>query len=167
MQHALILCISITAVITDIWKGKIPNALIVTGFVIGWNYQAADKGIPGLLVFLGGAAVPVLLLAVLFFFRMLGAGDIKLLAVLGGFMGASAIFSCIAAAILSGGIISMILVLKRRNLKRRIRYFISYFQNYSETKEWRPYRKEEASDSHFYFSVPILISVILYIGGIY
>lgn len=167
MSSILLLGIAAAALITDIRTGKIPNALILTGYVIGWSYQIADKGILGLLVFSGGAVLPIFLLGIIYYFRMMGAGDIKLLSVLGGIMGLSQIFLCILTAILTGGIISVVLVLKRRNLKKRIWYFFDYFREYKKTKVWKSYRNLNSSKSHFYFTIPILISVILYVGGIY
>ena len=78
MEKWFLLFIGCLAVFWDLWKGKIPNALIVAGLSAGWCFQLTDKGIYGALDFLGGAIFPLLLLGILFYFRMFGAGDIKL-----------------------------------------------------------------------------------------
>ena len=49
----------------------------------------------GMIIFLTGAAVPLILLGILFIFRMLGAGDVKILCALGGIMGPRTVTECI------------------------------------------------------------------------
>jgi len=167
MEYLFLLSITGLAVINDIWRGKIPNALVIAGLCIGGCWQFSYRGVSGILQFLGGSILPLLLLAVLYYFRMLGAGDIKLFSVIGGFLGVSAILQCIAIAFLAGAIISTILMIRRRILSKRLQYFLAYTRNYFQTKKWKPYRNEMEKESHVYFSIPIFISVILYVGGIY
>lgn len=167
MDAFFMLAIAVPAVLTDLRSGRIPNGLIVTGLAVGICWQTAVHDWLGLLLFLGGAGLPVVLLGGLFYFRMLGAGDIKLLAVMGGFLGISKSFFCILAAILAGGAVSFLLVLARRNLMRRIQCFIHYCKEFAYTRKWRPYGEEDLSGGTFCFSIPILISVLLYAGGAY
>ena len=79
------------AVFQDLRKGIISNVLILFGFLGGAVFQLIRLGGFGLILFLGSAAFPVLLFSILYYFRMIGAGDIKLLAALGGFLGISAV----------------------------------------------------------------------------
>ncbi len=53
---------------------------------------------------------PAAVLLPLFVLRLLGAGDIKLLMVLGLFMGFPAVWQCILRTFLAGGVISLVLL---------------------------------------------------------
>lgn len=163
----MLLGIIFLAVFFDLRRGKIPNALILSGLCLGWCWQLVQVGLTGIFVFLAGAGLPLVLLAVLFYFRMLGAGDIKLFAVIGGFMGAEKLLSCMVYSFLLGGAISVLLIIRRRNLLRRLHYFFAYISNYFQTKTWVSYRKEEEKDGYFCFSIPVFLSVLLYVGGYY
>lgn len=167
VEFLCLLCLAAMAVILDIWKGKIPNLLTFAGVAAGGTFQAVYTGYMGVLLFLGGVGTPLLVLGALYYFRMIGAGDIKLFCAIGGFLGAIKILTCILIAFLVGAGISVILILWRRNLWSRLAYFYAYISNYFHLKKWMPYRRDEDVDSHMHFSVPILISIILYVGGFY
>ena len=83
------------AVFQDLRKGIISNVLILFGFLGGAVFQLIRLGGSGLILFFGSAVFPVLLFSILYYFRMIGAGDIKLLAALGGFLGISDLFRCL------------------------------------------------------------------------
>jgi len=162
-----LLAIGTIAMCWDLWKGKIPNILILSGLCCGWCYQMAEQGMSGIPIFLKGMMLPLLLLAPLYFFRMIGAGDIKLFAVIGGFIGIRAILMCMAFSFLVGAVISVFLIFRRRILSERLHYFFAYISNYFQTKQWTSYRRKQDVASQIHFSVPIFISILFYIGGIY
>lgn len=167
MEHVLLVSLGGIAVFWDLWKGKIPNPLIAAGLCSGWCFQLGDKGIYGLLHFLGGSVLPLLLFAALYYFRMFGAGDIKLFSVLGGILGVRQILRCIVVALCIGAIISLCVILKRGVLKKRLNYFIAYFSNYFLSKKWIPYRTEKDKQGQIHFSIPVFISILFYVGGAY
>lgn len=167
MEKWFLLFIGCLAVFWDLWKGKIPNALIVAGLSAGWCFQLGDKGIYGALDFFGGAIFPLLLLGILFYFRMFGAGDIKLFSVIGGFLGIRSVFACIAVSFLAGALISAFLMIRRRILWQRLYYFFAYISNFIQFKKWIPYRIGLGKECSFTFSIPVLFSLILYAGGVY
>ncbi len=158
------------AVLWDITQKRIPNEVIITGLFLGVTYQLWCFRWMGLLFFLSGAMLPIVLLWILYYFRMIGAGDIKLLCMIGGFLGPTGGFYSILDTFLIGGVISSILFLKRRNFFSRLCYFKRYLFQYLETRQWEPYRKPEDEDSHLYFSIPVFLSVLVYVvrmnGGI-
>ena len=59
-----------------------------------------------------GLLVPILILGILFIFRMLGAGDIKLLSVIGSMIGPTKILNCISYSFLIGAVISAALMIQ-------------------------------------------------------
>ena len=167
MEKAGMLTIALTACLWDMKTGRIPNKLIAAGLTASLCWRVAGAGVWGILFWLGGAAFPLASLGVLFYFRMLGAGDIKLLAVMGGFLGVRGSFRCVAWAIAAGGGLSILLMLGRRNLRSRIRCFLDFCRTVASERIWRGYDQGNLEGGTFHFSIPILISVLLYVGGVY
>lgn len=164
-QRAAIGSVAFAAVLTDVYRKRIPNSLIFSGLLLAFGCQLKKWGALGSILFLGGTGLPILLLGGLYYFRMLGAGDIKLFAVLGGFLGVREICSCMAAAFLAGGLLSFLLMLYRGNFYRRLVYMKDYIQAILTDKQWKPYRLEGQEDGEFCFTIPIFISVLCWIGG--
>ena len=153
------------AVFQDLRKGIISNVLILFGFLGGAVFQLIRLGGSGLILFFGSAVFPVLLFSILYYFRMIGAGDIKLLAALGGFLGISDPFRCLVCALIFGGILSLFLMIYRKNLIRRFQYLAGYVSSYIQGKEWQPYRRKGEKDGEFPLSVPIALSVWFFAAG--
>lgn len=164
-QKTAVCFVALTAVFWDLKKGKIPNLYIIIGLLAGAVFQTACLGAWGTVRFFGGAVFPVAVLSGLFYFRMIGAGDVKLLAVLGGFLGMKDIGICMLAACLIGGVLSLGLMMRRGNLVRRFIYFAEYSKDFFRTGEWRPYRNGEKG-GEFPLTIAVLLSVFCYAGGI-
>ncbi len=76
------------AVVFDVKTFRVPNILNGIGCLAGLLSQITEKGMAGVLGGLAGMLIPVGILFILFAFRIVGAGDIKLLAMIGSFVGA-------------------------------------------------------------------------------
>ncbi len=83
----LLLMYSFLALLFDLATDRIPNYLVAAELICGLAYQLYIFGPMGILSFFGGIAVPFVLSYALFLFRMIGAGDIKLLMALGSVAG--------------------------------------------------------------------------------
>ena len=70
----------------DFQTGKISNRLIVSGLIWGLAFRLMGDGMAGVLPFLIHISIPVILFILLFQIRAIGAGDIKLFSVAGGFL---------------------------------------------------------------------------------
>lgn len=166
IQILSLVCIAMLAVLTDLKEGRIPNGIIAVGLLWGGAYQIMSGGAVGMVIFLGGAAFPLILFGVLFYFRMIGAGDIKLLSVIGGFLGPEACFSCIARAVFFGGAMSLGVMLYHHTLYRRLQNLYQYVDQYSRERRWKPYLAETSGEDRFCFSVPVLLGILYYVGGV-
>ena len=124
------------------------------------QYKAA-----GIVLFLGGSLLPLLLLGVLFYFRMLGAGDIKLFCVVGGFLGAMDLLKCMLAAVVFGAVWSSWILWKRHLWTERFGYFMQYTATYAKERHWKSYLDGVGTAGRICFSLPILASVLCYMGG--
>ena len=155
------------AACADLCIRRIPNFWICLGWLCGIGYQYLTLQGQGVKHFAAGSLLPVILLWMLFYFRMLGAGDIKLLSVLGGFMGAPAVLFCVIWSVIFGAVLSVGVVILCGDLPRRLTYFTNYFKTYLCTGEKVPYRAEGDRAEHIHFSVAVLMSMLLWIGGFY
>ena len=160
--------ISAVAVWMDLKDASVDNGWILFSFIMGLVIKVMEKGPKGGIIFLTGAAVPVILLGILFVLRMLGAGDIKLLCALGGIMGPRTIVECIVYSLLAGALISLAILLSTGGIRQRILYLCQYMNEFYCTGEIRPYyRKGMEFPENFHFTVPVFLSVLLYAGGVY
>lgn len=114
-----------------------------------------------------GLLVPILILGILFIFRMLGAGDIKLLSVIGSMIGPTKILNCISYSFLIGAVISAALMISSGIVCQRILYLLHYISVYFKTGKREPYYKSGMPLENFHFTVPIFLSALLYAGGVY
>lgn len=166
VNHALVMFTTV-AVCMDLDRQKIDNQWIFLGWIAGFSYQIIRRGLRGAGIFFLGSAVPVLLLYLLFWFRMLGAGDIKLLSVLGGFMGPVAVTVCIGYSLVFGAVLSLAVLILCGNFLSRLRYFTGYLKRITTTKQVVPYMVRGKRMENIHFSIPILMGVLLFAGGFY
>jgi len=91
----------------DVRERRIPNALIVSGLAQAYAVALFDGGVPDAGRAVLGAAVGMLAFAPLFAFRLIGAGDAKLMGVVGAFAGAPALLPIIFYTVLAGGVLGI------------------------------------------------------------
>lgn len=159
-----LLCVAGAAVFFDILYQKIPNGLVAAGLLGGLAYQTVCFRGPGILAYAAGVLLPVALLGAIYYFRMIGAGDIKLLAVICGHLGPAMGLECMIYTFLIGGAISAVLLIKRKNLFSRFFYLKTYIFQYIQTKEWSPYIRAEDQDGRFPFSIPVFGGLVITLG---
>ena len=165
MQYICLLAMELTAVCCDLRSRRIPNPLIAAGLLLGVSWQWSAKGPPGLLEFTLGALLPLILLGVLHYFRMLGAGDVKLLVAVGGVLGPAGSLKCIWLSFLIAAVFSIAVLIKHRILIRRLKYFFQYIQNYFQTKTWIPYIEQTENPAYIHFSIFIFLSTLFILKG--
>lgn len=172
----IVVLIIISAVLCDLYTDKISNYIIILGFMgVLFNIfvDCLESGIQLNIIsekFLG-CIVPGICLFPLFYLHMIGTGDIKLLMLLGCFLGINHIFICIFVSFLSGALISVWKMFRFQLFHERFAYFFNYMKKLLYTKEVKPYLDEHISDKcKIHFSIPISIGVFLiYIlrGGLF
>lgn len=85
------------------------------------------------------ALVTILVFAPLFHARMTGAGDVKLMAAICGFMGFVDGGGSILVSFLAGALLALVKMLVQRSLFQRLGYLFAYFKRFILTKEVVPY----------------------------
>lgn len=167
IKELLLLIIAGGAVSMDLQRMKVDNLWIVLSLVSSFLWRVLCQGIQGIPEFFTGMIFPVIVLGGLFYFHMLGAGDIKTFCALGSLMGIKSISMCMVYSFLIGGVFSLIFLIVYGNIRERIAYFLQYFQWFFATGNVRPYYQKGLSLENFHFTVPIFMSVMLYAGGVY
>jgi len=157
----LLLLYSFSAMFFDLTTDKIPNYLVVLELAGGLVYQLYIFGAIGILSFLGGIAVPFVLSYALFLFRMIGAGDIKLLMALGSVAGYPRNLKIMLWSVIWGAVISVFIMWRRTGFMPRLSYLISYVRDFVRTGVRKPYRKEGGGAENFHFTVAISAAVLV------
>ena len=96
------------AVITDTHDRLIPNLLVVVGLVIGIAGHTWLSGVAGFVTATFGACVGLLCLLPFYISGGMGAGDVKLMAVCGAFLGPVHVVVAAVATLLVGGVLGAV-----------------------------------------------------------
>lgn len=131
------------AVVADFREARISNRLIASGLIWGLAFRVIGEGSAGIVHYLVNVSIPVILLFLLFQMRALGAGDIKLFSVAGGFLSTGQLLYLIPAAMAAAGILGL-------------------GKLFWETKVRGVWRKEKTL---IHFSVAILIAYFVVVWG--
>ncbi|MDC7697880.1 A24 family peptidase [Vogesella indigofera] len=108
----------LAAVFTDVANRKIPNKLVLAGMVVGLLVQAFLPSGDGFLSAIKGLLFGFGLFLPLYLLHVMGAGDVKLMAMVGCFTGSPAIFGVVLCTLLAGGVLSLVFSLKMKALRQ-------------------------------------------------
>jgi prepilin peptidase CpaA len=96
------------ACIPDLRTRRIPNALTLGAAVVAFAFHAATAGLPGLATSAGGWLLGVALFLPMFALRGMGAGDVKLLAAVGAWLGPGQVIWVALITSVAGGVLALI-----------------------------------------------------------
>ena len=117
------------AAISDCRSHRIPNRLVVLGISFAMIDQCVRWPVlEGPLFVLGGVLVGLGLFLPLYLLRAMGAGDVKLLAMVGGFLGPADTFRVALATMIVGGVMAIIFVVVNGTIGLMTRNLRSLFQ---------------------------------------
>ena len=168
--QSLLLLLLILAVLADLKTDRIPNGFVMFGIIIGVLGSPAN-----------GRAVYRVFMSMLLAFSVLyplfrigamGAGDVKVFIMIGSFMGTKELLSIMVLSFIIGALCSLLKLLSEHNGRERMYYFLSYISEVVKTRQWKIYGEHLAQDYERYrrnkihFTVPVLFSVALRIGGV-
>ncbi|NKE66034.1 prepilin peptidase [Ramlibacter sp. RBP-2] len=123
---ALLVVLLMLAAFIDVRTFRIPNWLTYGGAVIGlvlgtaiqWRLLGPAWAADGLLWSLGGLAAGLALMLPMYALRVMGAGDVKLMAMAGAFLGLGQIVPAVLCVFVAGGVLAVGYALWRRAFGR-------------------------------------------------
>lgn len=151
----LLLFLSLAAA-WDLSLHRVPNGLILTGWLVGLGFS------PGI-SYLGQSALPVLALFPLWKRRMIGGGDVKLLAMLCGWLGIQAGFLCFFYSLFFAGGIGICRLLLHRSVWIRISYFFHYWKS-GAARRALPYEGPERAKAELPFAAALLAGTLAHLA---
>lgn len=110
----------VIAAISDYRLYKIPNWLTMGGALIALSFSvfAASALHPDVVSALGGCALGLVVMLPAYALRVMGAGDVKLMAMTGAFLGVHEILPAVIATFVVGGAAAVAVALYRKALRR-------------------------------------------------
>jgi prepilin peptidase CpaA len=112
MTGAVLIVLAL-AVREDLLRQRIPNVLNASALVLGLAMGSLVEGVSGLMNSVGGALVGCAALVPFYLRRGMGAGDVKLMAAVGSFLGPSSALLAAAVALVAGCVLALAIVVSR------------------------------------------------------
>jgi len=166
-----LLLLLLLSALADLMTDRIPNGFVLLGIVTG--IAGSFLSGRGLSDTLTSMLIAFLLMYPLYMIGALGAGDVKLLILVGSFRAAGEFMIILAGAFVIGAGFSIVKLAVEKNGRERFRYFFSYLADIWRTGHWKIYGEDLKQDYHTYcknkihFAVPILLSTVCRIGGVF
>ena len=107
MRIALLVLLVSAAAVFDLRSHRIPNWLVFSGLLIGLTFHTFVSYGWGLGYALKGAAMGFGLFLPLYMLRGMGAGDVKLMAMVGAFLGPASALGAVLTTLLAGGALAI------------------------------------------------------------
>jgi prepilin peptidase CpaA len=128
IKLSVILLVFLMALYLDLKYQRIPNLLCMVTLISGFIVQSYFSSWSGLLTALMSAGLAFVLLFPAFYFRLLGAGDVKLMVAIGSLLDIKLLLWSIVYAIIVGGVTSIFLALYRLGWKSFVEVLLHYLR---------------------------------------
>ncbi len=152
----------------DYVKNRIPNYLLVFMAVFGAAYCFQNSGLQGIGYYFAKLVAVWVLFYLFFKLGTMGAGDVKLLGVTAGYLPAEKILVFLFISLLVAAMLSLIKMWKNANFVERMGVLLSYMAKTAKSGRWQLYTQDtDKPRMCVCLSGPVLVSILLYIGGVY
>lgn len=129
-RTGILILMLVTAAIIDSRSHRIPNWLVLSGALYAVVYNTLLPPWPnGTILFpLAGLGLGLLLFLPLYLLRAMGAGDVKLMAMAGAYLGPDDVLRCALASLLVGGALAIGYALIKGTVLRMVDNLTSLFR---------------------------------------
>src|SRR5688572_3034429 len=104
---AVLVVLLVLATTVDIRERRIPNWLVACGMVSAVTFHALSSKGEGAAFALLGLAVGMAMFLPMYAFRVMGAGDVKLMGMIGAFLGMHGVLGAALASMAAGGLLAI------------------------------------------------------------
>jgi prepilin peptidase CpaA len=157
--------ILITASIKDVISFRIPNWLTYPALAMGISYLSFMKGYEGFLFSVAGAMTGFGLLIIPYIIGGSGAGDVKLLGVVGSFLGYKSVFSVFILSCILGGVYALFLLASKGLLIGTLKRYGIILRTFIITRQFMyiaPSQKERQMKIRY--GLAIALGTFLHLG---
>lgn len=126
MALTVLMVLLLLAMREDVRSHRIPNKLVLVGVVLGLGLNGLLPGglgfnseVPGGIGWLSalkGLALGIAVILPIYLLRAMGAGDVKLMGMVGAFLGAGDLIGAVIATFIAGGVMALVVALWSRQL---------------------------------------------------
>lgn len=119
-RTGVLLLLLFFAAYSDYRSHRIPNALVLAGLLFGMLYNLIVPAFPGTtrLLPLWGLMTGLLMFLPMYALGIMGAGDVKLMAMVGAFLGPGETLQAVLASLIAGGILALVHVIGKGTGRR-------------------------------------------------
>lgn len=120
LEQAVLFLIVVAAALADIKSRRIPNKLVFPGAVAAILYHAISPYGIGFASSMAGLAAGLLALLPLYMIRAMGAGDVKLMAMVGAYLGPMSAIGAVVTTLIVGGALAVAAAVRNRSAQRML-----------------------------------------------
>ena len=120
IRYAVLVLLVTIAAVYDIQFRRIPNSLVLTGLVLSLIIQFTFNEFYGFKAWGYGMLTGLALFLPLYALHAMGAGDVKLVAMVGSFLDAGSAIGVVLTTLLVGGVLSIVVALRNGVLRQAI-----------------------------------------------
>ena len=155
----------IAATISDIRHHRIPNLLTFGGALLALSLQTVFFGWSGLGAALGGLVIGLLCFLPFYVAGGFAAGDVKLMAAVGAFVGPLFAAYAVAATLIAGGVLAMVVLLRGERVKAAFQRYGLIIKTFFYTRKLVYIRPEQgdAATQRFPYALAILTGTMFVI----
>ena len=159
----------IVAAVIDGIQLKVPNWLTFPFIISGWIYSFVAFGFQdGLLYSLAGTAVGLALLLPAYAIGGMGAGDAKMMAAIGSWLGATIVLCSFCVGTIVGGIMAVIMIVSAGDIMKHYYQFfmiLNEFQTVRDPEELAKIATERKTTMRLLpYGIPMAIGTVLYLA---
>ena len=160
----LLLGLLVGAALVDLRRHRVPNLISLGGLVLGLglNFWFLGAGTQGLLAALGGSFLALLIFLPFYAAGGMGAGDVKLMAMVGAFVDPLHALLAAGFSLAVGSLMGLGILLMRRGAGCMARRYVSTFQCLAVTGKWSyvPPAMDEPAAARFPYALAIALGTL-------
>lgn len=164
----ILIGVFLVAVFMDLRCYRIPNLCIVVGSIAGFVVTYAAYSVTGVLNAVWQTILIFIFLYPFYLMRGLGAGDVKLIMMMGCYLQGQQLFEYVFVTMLIAGALSGIKMLCRKESRQRLFYLGRYIRKIAVTGTIDEYEIDNSKSANVIrLSIPAFLSFVIMCAGIY